>query len=763
MFGMKNAPTEYQKLTSQMFAGIEGVINLLDDFIVFGKTRESHDETLKKVLLVLNEQNFCLNEEKCVYRVTELVFLGWHISEKGISPTTDKVESIKNFREPTSSDEVRSFLGLVNFVGHCIPDLATKTFHLRKLLKKEEKFTWGIDQQKAFDLLKNILSDGSVLGYFNPEDEIVLIVDASPVGLGAVLVQLSKKEERVISFASKSLSEVEQRYYQTEREALGIVFGIERFKYYLFGRDFWLYTDCKPLEFLFSERSKPCARIERWILRVQSFRFKVCYKPGKLNIADSLSRLVRLHKEGAIDSSCEYGLWQLVEHSRPVAISIQELCEASQSDSELLRVKEAMEEDGWTETVINYKTCREELCWVNGILLRGQRLVIPISLRPRSLQLAHEGHQGVVAMKGRLRTKVWWPNIDKDVEKFVKDCKECILVSLPNNPEPLKYTIFPADAWQAIALDFKGPLPSGVYLLVIIDYYSKFTVVEYMTSITAEKLTQCLRKVFANFGPPMSIRADNGPQINCEEFKRFCREFNIRLVFSTPYWPQANGEVERMNRTIEKRLQISQVNSSDWKEDLQMYLINYHATPHATTGKSPGELMMKRKLRDKIPQIEEMQGPRDEEVSDRVAIKKDKMKEFVDGKRNAKESDITIGDEVVLWNMRKKNKLDTNFSPEEYIVVEKKGGEITAKSKIDGSIKKRNITHVKKVRSKGDDEKQAPEGSQGDAEQEGHEGIPEQQTETTTTNMETQAKEKEVERADARPKRSVRMPSRFNN
>lgn len=762
MFGLKNAPTEYQKIMTRIFTGVEGVIVFLDDIIVFGVTKEIHDQRLKEVLKILREFNFCLNHGKCLFGVSELEFLGWHISEEGISPTVEKIEAIRNFREPESVEEVRSFLGLVNFVGHCIPDLSTKTSPLRRLLKKGVTFKWSTEEREAFEELREILCNGSVLGYFNPDDDTVLIVDASPVGLGAVLIQLDKEKERVISFASKSLSEVERRYCQTEREALGIVFGIERFKYYLFGRAFWLYTDCKPLEFLFSERSKPCARIERWVMRVQSFQFKVCYKPGSMNIADSLSRLLKLNKEGLIDKSVEHSLWQIVEYSRPIAIKCEELKEESSKDPELIKVKSALDEGDWNDISVEYKVIEPELCWVDGVLLRGYKIVIPRSLRQRALELAHESHQGIVAMKGRLRSKVWWPGIDKEVEMFVKKCKECLLVSLPNKPEPLNPTKFPINAWEAIALDFKGPLPSGEYLLVVVDYYSKFTLIEVLKSITASNLSACLRKMFASFGPPVSIRADNGSQINCEEFKAFCREFDIKLVFSTPYWPQANGEVERMNRTIGKRLQISRLNKADWEKDLQTFLLNYHATPHSTTGKTPSELMMKRKIRDKVPHIEEVVDGDDGEVRDQVLKKKYKMKEYIDGKRGAEESDIQEGDEVVLWNMKKKTKLDSNFTPEEHVVVNKKGGEISVMSKADGSTKKRKVTHAKKIGNKVHQEKQREiqEKQQQDKHETQHE---EPQSQEPVRKPEDNIEASSSKAEEPRPKRNIKVPSRFLN
>lgn len=130
------------------------------------------------------------------------------------------------------------------------------------------------------------------LGFYRIEDHTAVFADASPCGLGAVLLQFDNdNKQRVISFASKSLTDTESRYCQTEKEALAVVWSVERFQYYLLGKKFDIMTDCKVLELLFSKRSRPCARIERWVLRLQTFDYNIVHVSGDKNIADPLSRL----------------------------------------------------------------------------------------------------------------------------------------------------------------------------------------------------------------------------------------------------------------------------------------------------------------------------------------------------------------------------------------------------------------------------------------------------------------------------------------
>lgn len=626
-FGLKNAASDFQNILIQMLAGLEGVISVMDDIIVFGEDLKTHDERLKKVLERLRSYEFVLNHKKCEFGVKELTFLGWRISERGCQPTNEKVEAIQSFRSPTNAEEVRSFLGLVNFVGSCIPNLSTISAPLRGLLKKGAKFVWTEKEREAFEIMKKALKSDTVLCFFDPKAEAVLMVDASPVGLGAILLQKGNDRWQMVGCAAKSLTETEMKYYQLEREALSIVFGVERFRYYLAGRRFKLYTDCKPLEFIFSPKSKPCARIERWVLRIQSFDYEILHKPGTQNVADCLSRLLQQGGDLAIDEYCECSLGQILEIARPVAISLEEIGKRSREDVEMDKVVSALESGGWKETPTNFSSVKAELCVIDGILLKNHKIVVPKSLRERVLRLAHESHQGIVAMKARLRAKVWWPGIDKDTEEFVKRCKDCLLVSLPARPEPLHPTRFPESAWEAVAVDFKGPLPSGPSLMVIVDYFSKYAVVEVLHSLTASNVVKHLRKTFGMFGPPSSLRCDNGPQLKSEEFQEFCTEWNIKLVYTTPYWPQANGEVERFNRTIGKHLGISRNNNSDWQEDLNKFLLAYHSTPHPSTGKTPGELMFRRKLREKIPTMVLSREEEEEGVKEKVALTKEKMKD----------------------------------------------------------------------------------------------------------------------------------------
>lgn len=683
----------------QILSGCEGCLVYIDDILIHGPTKEIHDKRLFALLKRLKERNVTLNKDKCQFGLPEIEFLGHILTPKGIRPARDKVMAIKLFRDPQTPEEVRSFLGLVNYVGKFIPNLATITAPLRQLTHQNTVFTWDKTHQEAFNQLKHHLTQESKLGYYNVNDRTQIVADASPIGLGAVLIQFNDSGPRIITYASRSLSLTEQKYAQTEKEALALVWGVERFHYYIYGKEFELVTDHKPLEVIFAPKSKPCCRIERWVLRLQSYKFTVIYRPGKTNIADPLSRLVEWSKlkENNPNSthSNQYVNW-IVTHMEPKAIKLEDIAKASSSDHKIQAVKEGIYKGIWLEVVSQYKTIETELCFADEILLRGTRIILPESLQERALYLGHEGHPGITVMKRRLRAKVWWPKMDLQIEQFVKKCKGCTLVGAPTAPEPIRRTELPSRPWQHIAIDFCGPLPSGHHLFVIVDYFSRFVEVEIMTKIDSARAIEKLKVIFARFGFPLSITADNGRQFISQEFKHFCETNNITLNTTIPYWPQQNGEVERQNRSLIKRLAISQEAKRDWAQDLLEYLIMYRSTPHSTTLKTPSELMYGWNIRDKLPSIYQPK-EMDEELHDRDKEVKQKGKSYADMKRHAKPNDVKVGDRVLLKRQILTNKLSTTFEPTIFKVIERNGSEVLVENTETNTQYRRNVAHTKRV------------------------------------------------------------------
>ena len=230
MFGISSASEIYQQVTGQVVQGLEGVRNLSDDIVVYGTDQADHDEKLAKVLDRLLERGLTLNREKCKFGLSRIVFLGHVISSEGIRLDDEKIKAVAETRKPMNSSEVRSFLGLANYCGRYIQNFSTTAAPLRELTRKNTVWKWAKRHQDAFDKLKQALISAETLAYYNPKAETRIIVDANPVGLGAIMSQKQADGSfKPVAYASRSLTDVEKRYSQTEREALGIVFGCEKF------------------------------------------------------------------------------------------------------------------------------------------------------------------------------------------------------------------------------------------------------------------------------------------------------------------------------------------------------------------------------------------------------------------------------------------------------------------------------------------------------------------------------------------------------
>lgn len=743
MFGMSCAAEIFQREIERILKGLKGIKVFIDDILVFGATQEEHNLRVKAVLKRLKDHGLTINEDKCQIGVQEVNFLGHTLSAKGILPVNDKVSAIQSFRRPQNSTEMRSFLGLVNYVGRFIPNLSTISAPLREMTLKGNKFHWSKDAKIAFEKIKMSLSNPKHLGYYNPKYPTTLVTDASDHGLGAVLLQSDKGKPRVIAYASKSLSKTEKKYPTLDKEALAIVWAAERYQMYLKGLEFTVLTDHKPLVAIFNEKSMPNQRQERWVLRMQAFRYTIVHVPGKVNIADTFSRLPEISKDETFDKQAEPILCSIAEVCKPGAVTMGEVIQCSKDDDEIQKVKEALHSDHWEGAIKRYAAFKSELCFAEEVLLRKSRMVVPVKLRQSVLTLAHTGHPGREKMKRRLRVAVWWPGVDGDVEKYCRECVECQMVAPYDKPEPLRIRDLPSAPWVHLAGDFLGPLPDGSYLFVLVDLYSRYVLADPMKSTTSKDIIRVLKQHFTRMGLPYMLTFDNAKNFSSQEFKDFCVDLGIKLVHTTPYWPSANGEIERQNRSFLKVLKISQLNGTNWKDALQDYLYMYAITPHSVTAVAPAQLMFGRRFRDLIPHLQDEKLD-DGEMRDRDRLVKFQAKENWDKRMKAKESSIVVGDEVLMKNMVPNNKLAPKFLGTPVKVIDRFGNSLTLET-ADGRVYKRNTSHVKPFVRPMDSEISLPKDQLEPAQEAEHEG-PEFQP-----------------GPGPRPKRDRRIPKRFDD
>ena len=318
-----------------------------------------------------------------------------------------------------------------------------------------------------------------------------------------------------------------------------------------------------------------------------------------------------------------------------------------------------------------YRGIADELSIAHGVIIRGQRIVLPKSLHKKVIRTAHEGHQGLVKTKQLIRSRVWFPGLEKKVESYINTCIPCQATVHTEPQEPVKSTTLPKGPWECPSMDFYGPMPSGEYVLVVIHEYSRFPEIDITTSTSAKATLPKLDRILSSFGIPISIKTDNGPPFTSKTFNDYCPLMGIKHQLMTPRHPRANGLVENFNRVVKKVTRTAVIERKSWKQELYTFLRSYRATPHSTTGESPANLLFERRPYIRLPELPPP-AVDDKLVRDRDASQKAIAKKYADQKHYVKVSPIVPGDKVLLKNERK-GKLVPCYDPQPYVVSRKNG------------------------------------------------------------------------------------------
>jgi hypothetical protein len=270
------------------------VVAIHDDILVIGngttheEAQRDHDVKVHALMRRCREKNTTLNADKVKLCCNEVTFMGHLLTDEGLKPDPDKVRAILEMPEPTDVTAVRRLIGFVNYLQRFLPNLSGVCEPLRNLTHKDTPWRWTEEQQLAFDTMKQLVGEITILKYYQPCEELTLQCDASEKGLGAVISQNGQP----LAFASRALSRAEVNYAQIEKELLAVLFGLEKFRQYTYGRPVRVQSDHKPLE---SIMKKPLhmapRRLQRMLLRLQGYDIDVVYRRGKnMELSDTLSR-----------------------------------------------------------------------------------------------------------------------------------------------------------------------------------------------------------------------------------------------------------------------------------------------------------------------------------------------------------------------------------------------------------------------------------------------------------------------------------------
>lgn len=606
VYGLSSSSGIFQRIVSNLVGNIPNVQCFADDIILTHKDRASHIKALEALLCRLESAGMKVKLEKCSFLAKEVKYLGYIVDKNGIRPDPEKLRAIKDMPSPTEISELRSFLGMVNFYAKFVPKLSGILHPLHELLHRGSRWQWGARHQQAFERVKHMLMGRRVLAHYDPACELVLTCDASALGVGGVLSQISRGgggEERAVSYVSRKLTKAEQGYAQIHREALAIVYCVKKFHQYLIGRKFKLKTDHKPLVSIFgSQKGIPtmaASRMQRWALILSAYDFSIEYVGTHSNGADILSRLPV--QEKCVEEPPE----QTYLHFATNAMLLDgEVIRRETSRDPILSRVYGYIENGWPQAVDikqldPYFTRRTELYIELGCVMWGHRLVIPESCRRSVLSELHEPHMGIVKTKAYARSYVWWPGLDEAVEMTCRTCVTCAAVAAAPPGAPPSPWRWPHSPYERIHLDFLGPIDKQMYLISV-DARSKWIEVFKMTRTTAEATIGKLRESWSRWGIPKQVVSDNGPPFTSGQFKTFLDRNAIHQLFSAPYHPASNGAAENAVKIVKNVIKKARREGIDPELAIQRYLLVYHNTPHCATGASPAQLLQGRHLRTRL-------------------------------------------------------------------------------------------------------------------------------------------------------------------
>ncbi|KAI0979500.1 hypothetical protein GJ496_007830 [Pomphorhynchus laevis] len=514
------------------------------------------------------------------------------------------------------------------------------------------KWKWTIEHTMCFRDIKDALRHPVSLTPYRLDKPLILTCDASNAGLGDALCHDINSNIKPIFLTCRVLSTAEEKYYVIDHEALAIFFAVRRFHDYVYGRRFEIWTDHKPLVAMLGDsrdlRTMTNTRMIRWALHLSGYNYTIKYIEGKDNVyADILSRSPTAARNVTVKQNYDLDnedniLVVQEEKLDQIELSSHELQKASHTDTQLRRITRYVR-FGWPSKVQDIdKTFgfrRNELSYENGILMFQQRIVIPEALHRCVLRILHEGPPREAAMKTYARYYVWWPRLDNDIHNYVASCYDCQIMRPAARELPLYNWDVPCKPWHRIYLDFVGTI-NGNMFLILVDARTKWPEVWKAKTWTSITLCWALQSAWARWGIPAQIVTDNGPQFISSEFRNFCQRNSIKHIRTSPYHPQANGLAERFIQTLKSRVLKRNFDS----QALLTFLQSYRNSVHATTSKTPAELMIGRRLPTVFENVKPTMERRIQEQHERWSQRRS---------ASAQTRFFTIGDLVWFYDKRK--------------------------------------------------------------------------------------------------------------
>lgn len=580
-FGLRNAAQTFQRFMDEVLRGLHFTYAYVDDVLIASANVEEHLQHLRLVCERLRDYGIVVNLRKCVLGVPELDFLGHRVDCHGIRPLEDKVQAIRSFPQPSTQRKLREFLGLVNFYHRFVPNCARILQPLNLLLSSSKTSAkvvcWNAKASAAFESIKDALAQSCLLAHPKPDAPTCIMVDASDIGVGAVLQQSIDGVWCPLSYFSKKLTPAETRYSTFDRELLAIFLAIKRFRHFLEGRQFFVLTDHKPLTYALTSNSDSCLpRQARHLDFISQFTTDIRHVKGNLNpVADALSRI------------------EVNAVQRPLGLDFQAMAAAQRTDPDLLRLQTVASSSLRLREMPLPVSPVPLLCDIStGV----PRPVVPSEFRRPVFDALHSlSHPGVRATQRLVTSRYVWPGVNKDVRNWARGCVPCQRSKIQRHTvTPLSTFATPDARFKEVHIDLVGPLPPSqgyTYLVTCIDRFTRWPEAFPISTITAESVARAFVAGWvARFGTPATLTTDRGSQFESALWKEVMGILGTARIRTTAYHPAANGMVERFHRQLKAALK-AQPYPDRWTEALPTVLLGIRTAVKQDIGCTCAELV----------------------------------------------------------------------------------------------------------------------------------------------------------------------------
>ncbi|XP_053202154.1 uncharacterized protein LOC128387043 [Panonychus citri] len=683
--GLADSPAYFQQFVNSVFGDLlyKACLAYIDDIVIFGRSFEELINNADAVFTKIKNIGLKVQPDKCKWGHKEVKFLGHIISGKTVRPDPEKIQRLKEFQPPKNVKGLQSQLGLFNYLSKFIPNYSTVASILFELCSKKNKgkFNWDRNHQKAWQHIKDSLIKDCLLSQFKPEAQHKLMVDASSIAVGGILLQLEDNEWRAVSYFGQKLAKYQLAYTITEKECLAVIVAVNKYSHYLSGKSFTIVSDHCALCALPKINFK-CARLHRWASLMSQYDYKIEYSKGETHPADCFSRssewrhkkIGEINEEDyykyllfAFEDNChvmcndlhqaphhlthnynwmekddtiiknfdcddiqminEENKYQWILFSKQVAEQIGEkLGQPEIIDDKLIskfivtgdqlnkpdnnefdnsnEIKKHQSKDNYIRGTIRQLSkgyLTKHFVMKHGILHRKLNnnnlvIVLPASLQEKVFSAMHTesigGHFGVKSTTKRIKELFWFPQMEEWIKSKIDNCDVCLSFKHPttNNHRPHQMPI-PLQPLDRLQIDIVGKFhPSSQrneYLFTAVDYFTKFVFAQPTRNQKENDAIKFVKYIIQFIGHPKIIQVDNGPCFRSNGFKEFCEQQKIKLQFTTPYRPQSNGLIERLNGILGNRINMFTVIPKDWDKWITEHVLSYNSAHSENLQTSP--------------------------------------------------------------------------------------------------------------------------------------------------------------------------------